>query len=55
MERKLGEGSYGKIYEVMSVETGDLFAVKVQKYESVSVFQETVLEAIMNIILMTVS
>jgi serine/threonine protein kinase len=55
VERKLGEGSYGKIYEVMSVETGDLFAVKVQKYESASVFQETVLEAIMNIILMTVS
>jgi len=55
VERKLGEGSYGKIYEVMSVKTGDLYAVKLQKYDSLSAFREIVLEAIVNIILMKIS
>jgi serine/threonine protein kinase len=51
IERKLGEGSYGKIYEVMSEMTGDIYAVKAQKYESQEEFQEMVHEAIVNILL----
>ena len=51
VERKLGEGSYGKIYEVMSETSGDLCAIKVQKYTSPEEFQDFVKEAIMNIIL----
>ena len=51
IERKLGEGSYGKIYEVMSEMTGDIYAVKAQKYESQGEFQEMVHEAIVNILL----
>jgi serine/threonine protein kinase len=51
IERKLGEGSYGKIYEVMSETSGNLYAIKVQKYESQEEFQDYVKEAIMNIIL----
>ncbi len=49
IERKLGEGTYGKIYEAVSAE--GIYAIKVQKYNSVEEFQETVTEAIVNIIL----
>ena len=50
VERKLGEGSYGKIYEALS-ETGDLYAIKVQNYRSGEEFQDFLKEAIMNILL----
>ena len=49
--RKLGEGGYGKIYEVLSETTGNLCAIKVQNYRSAEEFQDFVKEAIMNIIL----
>ena len=51
IERKLGEGSYGKIYEVLSETTGNLCVIKVQNYRTAEEFQDFVKEAIMNIIL----
>lgn len=49
--RVLGQGTYGKIYLVESARTDARYAIKVQQIEDDDNFQDTIREAIMNIIL----
>lgn len=51
----LGSGSYGMVYRVEGVRTGEICAIKAQKFDNESDAKQNIQEALLNIILMETS